>query len=225
MTFLRKLFPRRQKRERSAKREALYDLVWQRSIESSAEFVERHIATAMLFSDRQSILQLAGERAPKEGMALEFGVFEGRSINRLAGIMPDRHIFGFDSFEGLSEDWAGHDIKARSGHFNQGGRMPAVAPNVTLIKGWIDDTLPDFLSKNDGPIALLHIDTDTYTPCRSILTLCKERLISGSIVLFDDFLAYPGWRHGEAKALSEAMDEKDYTFLAFSEYRALITIN
>jgi hypothetical protein len=84
--------------------------------------------------------------------------------------------------------------------------------------------LPPFLAENPGPIALLHVDTDTYSPCRTILTLCRDRLVPGSIILFDDLLCYPGWEHGEFKALSEILNPSEYEWLAFSGYRGMLKI-
>lgn len=39
---------------------------------------------------------------------LEFGVYEGGTISKLrANLSQEYKIFGFDSFEGLPEDWIG----------------------------------------------------------------------------------------------------------------------
>ena len=48
-----------------------------------------------------------------DGAALEFGVWNGRSINYMAEVRPDATFYGFNSFEGLPENWipnhpAGH---------------------------------------------------------------------------------------------------------------------
>ena len=40
-----------------------------------------------------------------EGDILEFGVHRGESVELLAQRFPDRHAYGFDSFEGLPQDW------------------------------------------------------------------------------------------------------------------------
>jgi len=66
------------------------------------------------------------------------------SINRIATYYPKTPIFGFDSFEGLPEDWSGPWIK---GSFDMNGNLPRVHPNVQLIKGWFDDTIPEFKIK------------------------------------------------------------------------------
>lgn len=76
-----------------------------------------------------------------QDLILEFGVWMASSINNIALMYPDRWIFGFDSFEGLPEDWSGLFVK---GSFNLDGKLPKVRPNVFLIKGWFSDTIPQF---------------------------------------------------------------------------------
>ena len=104
------------------------------------------------------------------------------------------------------------------------GKLPKVEPNVTLTKGWVDDTLPPFFKENDGPIAYLHIDTDTYSPARTILSLAKGQFREGTIVLFDELIGYPFWEDGEYKALAEELPRESYEFIAFSQMQAAIRI-
>ena len=40
-----------------------------------------------------------------DGHILEFGVFKGKSLTMLSEHFLDQKVFGFDSFEGLPEDW------------------------------------------------------------------------------------------------------------------------
>ena len=61
----------------------------------------------------------------------------------------------------------------------------------------------------------MHIDTDTYTPCKLILELCKPFFQDGSIILFDQLLGYPGFKNHEFAALKETLDEVDYEFIGF----------
>ena len=49
-------------------------------------------------------LKLAFNMKPTIGHILEFGVGEGRSL-RLLKALTDKTIYGFDSFDGLPEDW------------------------------------------------------------------------------------------------------------------------
>jgi hypothetical protein len=218
---------RKARSPRRAAEVTVHDLIWRRSLESSAEFAENNIGSAMLFRNPTDIRRYAVEAAPASGLLMEFGVFKGSSINAFATVLQsrkdERAIYGFDSFLGLSEDWVGHSIK-KMDRFNLGGNEPPVEPNVTLIKGWIDDTLPQFLEQNPEPIAFIHIDTDTYSPCKTVLTLCRDRLVEGSVVLFDELLGYPGWKHGEYRALTECLRSDEYRWTAFENRRAMITM-
>jgi hypothetical protein len=205
----------------------LYAELLERSISASADFVQPQLDKALVFPTVEEIRKYALESAPKDGLLLEFGVFNGGSINLFARTLSENHdprlFYGFDAFLGLSENWVGHSYK-KMDRFNRGGRPPAVEANVRLVNGWVDDTLAPFLDEHPGPIALLHVDTDTYSPCKTILTLCRDRLVPGSVVLFDDLLCYPGWEHGEFKALTECIDQSRYDWSAFAGYRGMIKI-
>ena len=194
-----------------------------RAVEDAADFIRDHLATALLLESKQDIRAFAASRAPRSGLVAEFGVYRGIGINQFADALPSRTVFGFDSFAGLSEDWAGtRHWKGRA--FDVGDKLPEVRKNVRLIKGWIDDTLPPFLEEHKEPFAFIHIDTDTYAPCKTILALCKDRLVSGTTILFDELLCYPGWRAGEFKAMNEELDPTSYKWIAFAGERAALQI-
>ena len=159
----------------------------------------------------------------KSCLLLEFGVFKGKSINNFADQCKDFHFYGFDSFKGLLEEMPGSGLSI--GKFNLGGIQPKVRKNVTLISGKIQDTLPRFLSKyRDLNICFVHIDTDTYESSKFILENIKAKLVEGSIILFDEFSCYPGWREGEYKALIGTFSREEYEYIAFSQGRAAIMI-
>ena len=71
-------------------------------------------------------------------------------------------FFGFDSFEGLPEEW---NQEKGKGFFNVGGNVPKVDdPRVTFIKGWFDQTVPKFAKDFNPPNRLIiHLD-ETSTP-------------------------------------------------------------
>lgn len=198
------------------------EILHHRSAARSAKFIEDNGKTAMIFPRKQRLWPWVATQVPAEGVMMECGVFKGRSINAMAKLFPERSLFGFDSFEGLQEDWIGADLGA--GAFDQKGVFPEVEKNVTLIKGWVQDTLPPFLKKNTDRIAYLHIDTDTYTPAKFILQQVKPRLVKGSIVLFDELIGYPFWEIGEYLALTEVLPANRYKFIAFSQMQAAIKI-
>ncbi len=164
----------------------------------SAAYYEEHMLTARAFASDLDLLSHAARIAPKDGLVLEFGVATGRTINHLAKTLPGRPIYGFDTFDGLPEDW-------RTG-FHKGafaGAVPDVAPSVTLVQGLFADTLPLFLAKRTEPVALLHVDCDLYSSTATVLTHIRDRLQPGSVVVFDEYFNYPGWRHHEFRAWQE----------------------
>lgn len=197
-------------------------LVQQRAYLRSAEFIEKHLASALLFKRKVHLHNHVATLIKGDGLALECGVFKGRSINHMAKLHPDRTFHGFDSFEGLSEDWSGNYHSA--GHFDQQGDLPEVEANVRLVKGWIDDTFAPFLAEHEGNIDYLHVDTDTYSPAKTILSVAKPRLVPGSIVLFDELFGYPGWENHEYRALQETLPDDCYEFIGFAQMEAALRI-
>ena len=78
-------------------------LVQKRSYERSAEFIEAHVEKALLFGRKPQLHTHAASLISIDGLCIECGVFRGKSINRMAALLPNRHFHGFDSFEGLFE--------------------------------------------------------------------------------------------------------------------------
>lgn len=134
------------------------------------------------------------------GLNLEFGVFNGASINLCSEKFPKRLFYGFDSFEGLPENWRDG---FPAGCFSTGGVLPKVNSNVRLIKGLFSDVLDDFLINHKENIAFLHVDCDLYSSTQCVLSKVRERLVAGTIILFDEFYNYPGYEDGEYKAWIE----------------------
>lgn len=169
---------------------------------SSAAWAHRMMPTAREFHDPARTLEYALQIAPQGGMALEFGVFQGRSLTVIAEAREGREVYGFDSFEGLPEDYRPH---VRRGAFAL-DRPPHVE-GAELVVGWFDDTLPAFLDTHPGPVDLLHVDGDLYSSAVTVLALVGARLHTGSVVIFDEFFNYPGWDDGgEFRAWEEYLE-------------------
>ncbi len=180
---------------------------------SSARWAHRVMPTAREFHDPRATLEHALELAPQGGMALEFGVFEGRSLAVIAEARKGRDVYGFDSFEGLPEDYRPH---VRQGAFAL-DRRPQV-DGAELVVGWFDDTLPGFLETHPGPVDFLHVDGDLYSSAVTVLTLVGPRLQPGSVVIFDEFFNYPGWDDsGEFRAWEEDLERTGAT-VAYEAY-------
>ncbi len=169
--------------------------------EESAIYVREHMMPCGLFEDRYRLMDSALSQIPPSGLVLEFGVRHGRSINYLASKLGSRVIEGFDSFEGLDADWAG--TASSKGSFSEGGLLPPVLGNVRLTKGWFDQTLPPFLASHPEAIAFAHLDADTYEATAYVLEQLSDHLTAGTVIQFDEYLGYPGWRYGEYRAFRE----------------------
>lgn len=172
----------------------------------AALYIARHMTGATMYADRWQLLSAAIEAAPPTGLFLEFGVGQGASANFIARSINGRAAAGilhaFDSFEGLPEDWVG--TAERAGKFSLHGKMPALLPNVVVHQGWFDDTLPRFCDRGGhAGIALAHIDCDLYSSTHTVFNHLGGLLRAGSILVFDEYFNYHGWRNHEFKAWQE----------------------
>ncbi|MFO1478196.1 MAG: class I SAM-dependent methyltransferase [Verrucomicrobiota bacterium] len=129
----------------------------------------------------------------------EFGVWKAFSINFIAQ-RTQKQVYGFDSFEGLPEEWGGDSWK--KGDFALPA-LPKVRGNVTLIKGWFNDSIPPFLKEHAGQVGFLHVDSDLYTSAKIVFELLEPRLGPGTVIVFDEYFNFPQWEQGEHKAFTE----------------------
>lgn len=189
----------------------------------AVEYAIAHMSEAMVLADRYELARFALSRAPEAGLVLEFGVAKGASLRNLAA-RTRRQVHGFDSFGGLPEDWAG--TKEKAGAFTQKGKLPKVPPNAVLHPGWFEQTLPPFLAGHEGPVAFIHVDCDIYTSTVTIFTALRERIVPGTIILFDEYFNYPGWRAHEYKAFQEFIRETglSYEYIGLSAEKGHVAV-
>lgn len=127
---------------------------------------------------------------PAYSHVLEFGVWQGATlcliVHQLSYIPYESrpYVYGFDSFEGLPEDWPG--TVCGKGFFSANGKIPNV-PGAKIIPGWFTDSLPVYL-KEAQPIALLHLDCDLYSSTKEVLWALNPFILSGTIIVCDEWL-------------------------------------
>ncbi|MFC5062707.1 class I SAM-dependent methyltransferase [Actinomycetospora atypica] len=178
------------------------------AVATSAKFVRESMPGARTFPTPPETLAHALALAPTGGMALEFGVYSGTTLRQIAAARGGTGVFGFDSFEGLPEDWrAGF----RAGTFAV-EELPEVV-GADLVVGWFSDTLPGFLDAHPSPVDLLHLDADLYSSTATVLELVGPRLRPGSVIVFDEYLNHPGWQDGEHRAWREHVAAHDLEFV------------
>lgn len=147
---------------------------------------------------------------------LEFGVFSGSTINYISKFTNDK-VYGFDSFEGLPEKWTdGFD----KGCFNMNGDLPEVNKNVELIKGWFNETLPNFIKNQNKKVSFIHMDADLYSSTKYIFDVLKDYIDKDCVIVFDELVNYPGFdgETGELKAFYEFITENkvDYEWIGMN---------
>jgi predicted O-methyltransferase YrrM len=163
----------------------------------SANFAVEHFQSAARYPEDQALLREAVSQARPDGLFLEFGVASGRTLWTIA----EGHagpVYGFDSFNGLPETWRpGYPV----GVFAQ--EPPQTLPNAELVIGLFDKTLPAFMERHPGVASFIHVDCDIYSSTVTILENLASRIVPGTVIVFDEFLNYPGWRQHEFKAWQE----------------------
>lgn len=189
--------------------------VQKRAMEQTVDYIEQRMGGIQSFADRFALLDRSLDAVQFPGLYLEFGVYWGTSINHLA-TRTHEVIYGFDSFEGLPEHWRDG---LPQGYFRV-PKLPNVRPNVKLIKGWFNQTLPTFLKGDTRNVAFLHVDCDLYSSTKTVLDLLLPRIVSGTVIVFDEYFNYPGWRQDEFKAFQEFCEqgERRYDYLGYCRY-------
>ena len=204
--------------EFSPNKNKFYKIYERKKIYECVEHFEKYIEKSALFTKRKRIQKYAitnslinDENHTK--FYLEFGVYKGETANFFSNYV--KKLYAFDSFEGLKENWVGFPDH-KKGTFNLDKKIPKLNSNIEPIRGWVQDTLENFLKKNSPNINFVHLDVDTYESTKYILLKIKPFLNKGTILLFDQLYNYIGWKEGEYKALKEVFKEDEYTYAAFN---------
>jgi len=195
-----------------------------RALQRTVDYIERAMPDALGLESQRDLIEFALGASKVDGHYLEFGVYTGGTIRFIAKRIGGRLIHGFDSFEGLPEVWSGFNLADRA--FNVKGRLPRVPANVRLHPGWFDKSLPEWLSANPGPVAFIHIDCDLYSSTRTIFSLIAERMVPGTVILFDEYFNFPNWEEHEHKAFLEfvAAHRVECRYLAFARQQLAVEI-
>ena len=124
--------------------------------------------------------------ADKPVTFLEFGVYRGKSIKRMAELFTHAKssFVGFDCFVGLPENWAGRE----AGFFSTNGAPPEVSDKrISFVTGYFQNTFSDFIAgfKYKSPV-LVHFDADLYSSTLFLLTSLWHH-VPEYYFIFDEF--------------------------------------
>tara|TARA_R110000824_G_scaffold2936_10_gene13405 strand:- start:26670 stop:27263 length:594 start_codon:yes stop_codon:yes gene_type:complete len=139
-----------------------------------------------------------------DGLWLEMGTGSGRTARSIIRFLPkDKKLYTFDCFTGLPEDWSiykKHDFAQDAPQLD--------FDKAEIIAGLFEDTLPVFVEEHKENIAFLHIDCDLYSSTKTVFKYLKDRIVPGTIIVFDEL-------HGYIK--NESVDDNQEA-RAFLEY-------
>jgi tetratricopeptide (TPR) repeat protein len=149
----------------------------------------------------------------------EYGVWRGEAFQYL--INTFKKGYGFDTFEGLPEDW--HNEKA--GTYSSDGQIPQVEGGEFIV-GKFDDTLPTFFSKPRPMASVINFDADLYSSTICALNYSKSIIDQHTILIFDEFLINDNWEQDEYKALNEFCSQNSYSYkvLAISFFTKQVAV-
>jgi len=145
-----------------------------------------------MFSGRKDLHRFVSETYASDVPItyLEFGVYEGGSMRVWCELNknPQSRFVGFDSFEGLPEDWLPTHPE---GTFSLGGKPPEIEDSrVSFQVGWFQKTLPGFMTsyewRDDYPL-IVHCDCDLYSSTLFCLASLNGIVRAGTVIMFDDF--------------------------------------
>jgi len=145
-----------------------------------------------------------------EGDFAEVGCHAGGTSYMLASVMkPDKKLFAFDSFQGLSEmveqdkDASGNFQLKRGNFVSDKDKtikyLSIFGDRVKVYDGWIADTLDNV---SDRKFSLVYIDLDIYEPTKMAIDFFWSRMVTDSYMVFDDY------KWGSTIGVTRAVDQK-----------------
>ncbi|WP_406148491.1 TylF/MycF/NovP-related O-methyltransferase [Streptomyces sp. NBC_01012] len=161
------------------------------------------------------------------GDIVECGVWRGGSMQACARTLlslgeTGRDLYLFDTYEGMTpptdEDlrrdgrparelldaqgkdrpiWAVASLEDVQAGFE---KVPYPADRVHYVRGKVEETVPEQAPER---ISILRLDTDWYASTKHELRYLYERLVSGGVLLIDDY----GYWQGSRQAVDEFLEE------------------
>jgi len=146
------------------------------------------------------------------GDIAEFGIYQGWWINFLwqetERLGLQRRIYGFDSFEGLSDPDPQRDgAYWKKGQYACGWEQVSTIvqarrrPRIKLVRGFFEKSLRGPDAQLADKFSFVRIDCDLYRPACNCLSYLSTRLVDGAILIFDDWPHAQGF--GEQLAFTE----------------------
>jgi len=198
-----------------------------KKIYNQTEKILRDAGFAVVAGEFKShnLFHLARYASQLQGEFAEIGTFAGGTARIIAKAVPEKTLYTFDSFEGITKIDLKHDRPHFQGSFNPPGleemarKILADCPNVKILKGWFPDTLYAQKLENQQ-YCFVHADADVYPSTIAICEIFFPRLVPGGIIVFDDY----GYEDtvGARKAVDEYFSDKYEKPIIFTGGQAVV---
>jgi len=177
---------------------------------------------------------LFGKIKKTDGDIVECGAGFGRSLFLLSACAnlyeKKRHIYCFDSFQGLPglSKWdiptsrlvaikgKGYNLKSESyraqedvviQHLIKSGiSQEFISNHITLVKGFFSESLGEY---SGARIALLHLDVDLYQSYKECLEILYPKVVKGGVIAFNEYQETAKFHKGAKKAIDEFLNGKE----------------
>jgi len=144
------------------------------------------------------------------GKMVEAGCARGGCLAICHAANPDLNIIGLDSWEAMPpitegkddpekcNPWVGTMTCGVIGDVKKNyDILGANDTNLTLLKGWLEDTIPANIELFED-LDILRIDTDHYKSIKFCLDYLYPKLKTGGVIIFDDWFFNPKGVQGAA---------------------------
>jgi len=198
-------------------------MAWVIAAVESARYMTEHMTRAENLVERMALLDYALDRCAVAGLVMEFGVYRGVSLRAIARRVG-QEVHGFDSFEGLPEDWTYFQKKGRFSLAGEELHLPE--PNIRVHPGLFENSIPPFLASHAGAARFVHVDCDLYSSTQCVLDGLRDRLVPGTVLVFDEYPNYPGWQRHEHLAFREFVQRSGmrYEYLGFASADSSVAV-
>lgn len=146
---------------------------------------------ALLIKATESVRELAGD-------IVEIGCWKCGTTSALANANPHKKVFGFDLFGGNPYPERTEFAHLCEVDFAEIRMMTAFWPNIHLIQGKHEETIPAF---ECPPLSFMFVDSDWYESHVVALEYLAKHVVIGGIIAFHDW-AFDGVRMATAKCLN-----------------------
>ena len=177
------------------------------------EFIRDQMPQARLTASRWDVLEIALGRVSLDGLYAEFGVADGQSLRFICRHV-NRTVYGFDSFRGLPEVPGSRAFGPVSSRVQTENR-PKSRRMRWSYRAISDQTLPEFVKRLDArPAAFLHLDADLYSSTSTVLSALRDRIVPGTILVYNDYFGCPpvGKREASLLAFAEFLRASGHPF-------------